>query len=144
MDFKAAHASGLVTRADSVDGLARSLGLDADTLRASIERYNAAVDAGEDTDFGRPMRYSDQPGRGRIATAPFYGFPTRPGLTSTYAGVTVDGSMRVLDVDGAPISGLLAAGEVVGGFHGAGYYSGTALGKAAVFGRIAGREAARL
>ena len=35
-----------------------------------------------------------------------------------------------------------AAGEVVGGLHGAGYLTGTGLGKAAVFGRVAGREAA--
>jgi fumarate reductase flavoprotein subunit len=49
----------------------------------------------------------------------------------------------VLDVFGAPIVGLFAAGETVGGFHGAGYYGGTGLGKAAVFGRIAGRNAVK-
>ena len=53
-----------------------------------------------------------------------------------------DGSMRVLDVYASPLDGLYAAGEVVGGFHGAGYYSGTGLGKAAVFGRIAGTAVA--
>jgi fumarate reductase flavoprotein subunit len=49
--------------------------------------------------------------------------------------------MRVLR-RGEPIPGLYAAGEAVGGFHGASYQSGTALGKALIFGRIAGRQAA--
>jgi fumarate reductase flavoprotein subunit len=50
--------------------------------------------------------------------------------------------MQVKNVFGAPIDGLYAAGEVVGGFHGAGYMSGSSLGKAAIFGRIAGQQAA--
>jgi fumarate reductase flavoprotein subunit len=37
-------------------------------------------------------------------------------------------------VDGARVAGLHAAGEVVGGFHGASYMTGTALTKALVFG----------
>jgi fumarate reductase flavoprotein subunit len=143
-DFKSAFAAGLVKRAGSLEELATSLQLDAQVLQATVKRYNDGVAAGNDADFGRPMRYRENLGGGLIATPPFYGFPTRSGLTSTYAGVTVDGRMRVLDVYGTPIEGLYAAGETVGGFHGAGYYSGTALGKAAVFGRIAGREAARL
>jgi fumarate reductase flavoprotein subunit len=49
--------------------------------------------------------------------------------------------MGVIDVTGARIEGLLAAGEVMGGFHGAAYMTGSALGKAAVFGRIAARSA---
>jgi fumarate reductase flavoprotein subunit len=107
----------------------------------AVDRYNADLTAGQDRDFGRPVKYRDNPGGGLIATPPFYGYPTRPGLTTTYAGTTVDAGMKVRDVFGAGIEGLYAAGETVGGFHGAGYYSGTGLGKAAVFGRIAGREA---
>lgn len=49
--------------------------------------------------------------------------------------------MRVLDVFGERIEGLFAAGEVVGGFHGAAYMTGSALGKALVFGRLAARSA---
>ena len=49
--------------------------------------------------------------------------------------------MRVMDVFGQPIAGLLAVGEVVGGFHGGAYMTGTGLGKAAIFGRIAARTA---
>jgi fumarate reductase flavoprotein subunit len=52
--------------------------------------------------------------------------------------------MRVHDVFGDPIEGLLAAGEVVGGLHGAAYMTGSALGKAAIFGRIAAATAQTL
>lgn len=139
LDLKAALRNGYFEQADTLDELADALGLDPVALTRTIERYNQDVRAGEDTAFGRPIAADGKPGAAPIETPPFYGYRTRPGLTSTFAGLTVDAAMRVLDVYGAPIPGLHAAGEVVGGFHGSGYYSGTALGKAAVFGRIAGR-----
>ncbi len=61
----------------------------------------------------------------------------------TYCGLRIDSSARVLREDGSAIPGLWAAGEVTGGFHGAAYMTGSALGKAVVFGRIAGDEAGR-
>jgi fumarate reductase flavoprotein subunit len=50
--------------------------------------------------------------------------------------------MAVLDLFGEPIAGLFAAGELVGGFHGASYLSATALPKAAISGLRAGKSAA--
>jgi len=64
-------------------------------------------------------------------------------LFSTYAGVKVDRDMRLVDAQGSVLPGMYAAGEVIGGFHGKGYMSGTGMGKAAVFGRLAGRNAAK-
>lgn len=136
-DFRAALADGRVLQASTVGDLAALLGLDVRTLVVEVDRYNAYADQGVDPDFGRPLT---GPGA-RIDTAPFYAYPCRNGLTTTYCGVRVDRQLRVLDVYGDPITGLHAAGEVVGGFHGGGYYSGTALGKAAVFGRAAGLSA---
>ena len=52
--------------------------------------------------------------------------------------------MHVLDVFGERIPGLLAAGEVVGGFHGGAYMTGSALGKSAIFGRMAARTALKV
>ncbi|MDQ6525890.1 FAD-dependent oxidoreductase [Nocardioides sp. LHD-245] len=134
-DFKGALAEGRVLAADTLAGLAALTGLDEAALTATLAAYNSYVEAGEDPDFGRPVTAFDD---GRIAVAPFYAYPCRNGLTTTYCGLTVDRSLRVLDVFGEPIEGLYAAGEVVGGFHGAAYYSGTGLGKAAVLGRGAG------
>ena len=52
--------------------------------------------------------------------------------------------MAVVDWFGIPIDGLFAAGEVVGGFHGGGYYSASSLSSSATFGREAGLRAARV
>jgi fumarate reductase flavoprotein subunit len=137
-DFKTAFAEGYVIAADTVEGLAKKLGLDAAALTATVEAYNGYVDDDSDPEFGR--RFSDYGVEhgGHLDTAPYYAFPCRSGLTTTYCGVRIDHDMNVVDVFGKPIPGLLAAGEVVGGFHGATYLSGTGLGKAGVFGRAAG------
>jgi fumarate reductase flavoprotein subunit len=75
-------------------------------------------------------------------TPPYDAFPARNSLTTTNCGLKVNERLQVIDVYGRQIAGLFAAGEVVGGFHGAGYLSGTGPGKAAVFGHAAGRAAA--
>ena len=49
--------------------------------------------------------------------------------------------MAVLNVWGEPLIGLYAAGEVVGGFHGVAYMTGSSLVKALVFGKVAARSA---
>ena len=79
----------------------------------------------------------------KIERPPFYAFCSTSVVLATYCGLTVDAATRVLDVFGEPIAGLYAAGEMTGGFHGVAYMTGTSLGKCTVFGRIAGRTAAR-
>jgi tricarballylate dehydrogenase len=58
--------------------------------------------------------------------------------------VRIDREARVLEVSGAPIPGLYAAGEMVGGIFYFNYPGGAGLTNGAVFGRIAGRSAAAL
>ena len=69
-----------------------------------------------------------------VEAAPFYAYPAVTAMTSTYGGLSVAPDASVTRVDGTRIQGLYAAGEVVGGFHGASYMTGTALTKALVFG----------
>ena len=126
-----------------LDELAAKAGLDAAALRATIDRYNAQVDAGADPDFGRRHLVHNHGALRRIETPPFYAHASTAALYGTYCGVAVDPGMRVLDVFGEPIPGLRAAGEMVAGFHGAAYMTGSALGKALIFGRIAGQRATR-
>lgn len=141
MDFQADLAAGRVVEAPTLRALAESLGLDAAALERSVERYNRCVAEGRDGDFGREHlcnRFGDLV---PVATPPFYGFASRSVVLATYCGLTVDDTMRVLDVYGAPLPGLYAAGGMIGGFHGEAYMTGTANGKAAIFGRIAARSA---
>lgn len=141
-DFQPALERGLLKRADTLDELAAVCDLDAITLRQSIERYNAGVDAGEDPEFGRDGLCHHAGTRTKIERAPFYAYLSTTTVLATYCGLHVDDHARVLDVFGAPLDGLFAAGEITGGFHGQSYMTGTSLGKAALFGRIAGTSAA--
>lgn len=141
-DFADAHAKGAIRKADTLEELALCVGLDPSRLAETVARYNACVREGRDPDFGRATLGG---GYGRpvpLVTPPYYILPCCTALLATYCGLRVDRDMRVLREDGAPVPGLYAAGETVGGFHGAGYMSGSALGKAAIFGRVAGRRAA--
>ena len=107
----------------------------------TIDRYNEGVDRGKDPEFGRMHLAQNVGAMTRIDTPPFYAYETSPWLPGTYGGVAVDVDMHVLTREGV-IPGLYGAGEIVGGFHGSGYHTGTALSKALVFGRIAGRNCA--
>jgi fumarate reductase flavoprotein subunit len=141
-DFKAAIAAGRLHAAPTLEALAAMLGIDARGLAATVARYNADAGLGRDGEFGRDGLANHYGRLRRIEQPPFYGYPSTSAVLATYAGVAVDASARVLDVFGVPVDGLFAAGEVVGGFHGAAYMTGSSLGKGAIFGRIAGRNAA--
>ncbi len=135
--------------ADSLDALARKMeGVDGKALLAEIARYNAAVD------IATPFDPTVKDGRGtkglrvpksnwanRLDTPPFEAYGVTCGITFTFGGLAVDNEARVLGEDGAPIPGLFAAGELVGGLFYFNYPGGTGLTSGAVFGRIAGRRA---
>ncbi|KAL3475524.1 FAD binding domain-containing protein [Aspergillus californicus] len=65
-----------------------------------------------------------------------------PVLHFTMGGVQFNEQSQVLDDGGEPIQGLWAAGEVTGGLHGGNRLGGSSLLECAVFGRIAGDNAA--
>ncbi|MBX6740776.1 MAG: FAD-dependent oxidoreductase [Acetobacteraceae bacterium] len=143
LDFERRLEEGLFIQADTLEDLARQIEVPAETLLRTVADYNAYVDAGEDKEFGRRHLVHNHGALRRIETPPFYAYPSTAAVYGTYCGLCVDPEMRVIDVFGAPIQGLLAAGEAVGGLHGAAYMTGSALGKALIFGRIAARTALR-
>ena len=65
------------------------------------------------------------------------------GITFTFGGLKVTTDAEVLDTSGRVISGLFTAGEMLGGLFYFNYPGATGLTSGAVFGRIAGRSAAR-
>ena len=141
-DFKGVLDLGMIRKADGLRALAATVGIDGATLEATVKNYNADVASGIDREFGRATLGGGFGKPVEIDTPPFYIFPCTTAVLSTYCGLRTDTEARVVNVFGEPIPGLYAAGEATGGFHGAGYVSGSALGKAAIFGRIAGRNAA--
>ena len=143
-DYEGAFKRGLIRSASDLDQLGRLVGMPDGALRQTIVRYNRdLLDCGFDRDFGRraPAYGSASPLLG-VETPPFFAFPCANAVTATYCGLTVSSRMEVLDVFEETIPGLYAAGEILGGFHGRSYLSGSALAKAAISGRIAGQSAA--
>jgi tricarballylate dehydrogenase len=78
-----------------------------------------------------------------LDTPPFEAYAVTCGITFTFGGLRINSDAQVLDTEGAPIPGLYAAGELVGGIFWFNYPGGTGLTNGAVFGRIAGTSAAR-
>ncbi|PWC88371.1 tricarballylate dehydrogenase [Azospirillum sp. TSH100] len=129
-----------VVRADSIGALASTLGIAPPALEATVAAFNAAItDGGATVGLHPPKTQLAVP----IALPPFGAYPVRVGVTSTCLGVRVDGRARVLRKDGMEVEGVYAAGVVMApNILGSGYLAGSAMTVGAVFGRIAGREAA--
>ena len=127
---------GHIHHADTLGELADIIGVPADHLVATVERYNDAIGGGASDDVGRTSLCNGVGELSPIISAPFYAYPAKTLMTTTYGGLTITPHGEVTDVDGGIIDGLYAVGEVTGGFHGAAYMTGTSLGKGAVFGRI--------
>jgi succinate dehydrogenase/fumarate reductase flavoprotein subunit len=100
-------------------------------LEETVARYNSFVAEGADKDFKKPTPLH------KIATPPFYAAWSTPILHDTLTGLRTNTSGEVIDTRGKVIAGLYCAGESQGGFaqHG--------LARCIVFGRVAGRSAAK-
>lgn len=133
---------GHVHKADTLPELAELAGIDPAGLVETVERYNAAIAGEREDEVGRTSLCNGVGDLLPITTPPYYAYPAKSLMTTTYCGVTINPSGQVVDVDGDVIDGLYAIGEVTGGFHGAAYMTGTSLGKGAVFGRIVAAHAA--
>lgn len=130
-----------VLRADTIEELADQLGLDGEALVTTIERYNGFCESGVDEDYGKPAEQLLA-----VSTAPFYGAKITPTLFTTVGGLRVNEHMQVVNTEGAPITGLYAAGGDAGGIYGANYdvdvCSGSQQGWAATSGRLAAEHIA--
>ncbi|MDO8669875.1 MAG: FAD-dependent oxidoreductase [Dehalococcoidia bacterium] len=132
----------LCKEAPGIADLASAIDVPSGVLVDTVEQYNDYVERRDDREFGRKGLAGPVGEMVKLDTPPFYAFEAVGALVGTYAGLTIDTKTRVRNVFGEVIPGLYAVGEVIAGFHGAGYMTGTALAKAFVLGRIAGREVA--
>lgn len=136
--------------ADTVEDLACALKLDSAALAETVALYNAACPdsgfnpSGLDGCATQTLSPPKSNWAAPICRPPFVAYPLRPGITFTYLGVKVDEQARVQTRQGNGIENLYAAGEIMAGsILGRGYLAGFGMAIGSVFGRIAGREAAR-
>jgi fumarate reductase flavoprotein subunit len=123
-------------KSDSIDGLALQMDVAASDLKNTVSSFNAAVDAGQDDQFGREflLRRIDQP--------PYYAMGAQGITVVSPAGLNADGKLRVLREDGSTIDNLYAAGEVLGftRLSGNAFVGGMSLTPAMTLGRLLGQS----
>lgn len=133
-----------VHQADSIEGLATSIGVPATALSETIESFNTSIDtsASFDPTIKDGRRAAVFPPKSNwasaIAAPPFYAYPVTCGITFTFGGLRGDVHGRVLRSDGTPIPGMLVCGEMLGGLFSGNYPGGSGLAAGIVFGRRAG------
>ena len=128
--------NGYTVTGETYEELAGAMGVDAAAFAATMDKWNAAVAAGVDEEFGRTSFANP------LDTAPYYAIKVTAGIHHTMGGLTINPQTQVLAGDGTVIDGLYAAGEVTGGVHGGNRLGGNAVADFVVFGRIAGEQAA--
>lgn len=144
-----------ITNANSLAELADKLGIDGAALESTVDQFNCHALEGHDPDFRRgesanDLWWGDPAWRGDkratlgpVGEGPYYAVEVRSGCLGTKGGPRTDKNAQVIDVDGRPIDGLYAAGNVMASPMGMTYGgAGGTLGPAMVFGFRAGWHAA--
>jgi 3-oxosteroid 1-dehydrogenase len=131
--------------------LAGKIGLPADALAATVERFNGFARTGEDLDFGRGRSdYESRLGRSvglmkPIDRPPFVAIRCKPSILGTKGGVRTNERGQALRPDGSVIAGLYCAGNVMANPVGTRTPSqvGTTLGPYMTWGFVCGQAIAR-
>lgn len=110
-----------IVKADTIEELAERIGVPAESLTATVTRFNGFAAAGKDEDFGRGNSHYDRyygdptvkpnPCLAEISQGPFYAAKMVPGDLGTKGGLVTDTAGRVLREDDSVIEGLYAAGN---------------------------------
>ncbi|MBF6134204.1 3-oxosteroid 1-dehydrogenase [Nocardia otitidiscaviarum] len=110
-----------IVKADTLEELAARIGVPAENLTATVERFNSFADTGVDEDFGRGKSHYDRyygdptvkpnPCLAALVQGPFYAAKMVPGDLGTKGGLVADTAGRVLREDGTVIEGLYASGN---------------------------------
>lgn len=142
-DMERLEELGHLVSAPTIAALAEAIEVGPERLERTVAEYNECVSGRRADPLGRTGLVNGVGALVPVQTGPFHAYPAVTAMTSTYGGLRVAADASALRVDGSRIEGLFAAGEVVGGFHGASYMTGTALTKALVFGVVAADAIAR-
>lgn len=131
------YKNKLLVKANTIEEAAKFFDIDAKELKTTVDRYNGYVKAGKDEEFNkRSMPFP-------IKEGPFYILKAAPAVHHTMGGIKINTNAQVINKEGKVIEGLYSAGEVTGGIHGTNRLGSDALADITVFGRIAGKNAAK-
>lgn len=140
-------------RADSISELADKIGIETNTLSHTIETFNGYARTGVDLDFKRghysfdrfycDPRHQPNPSLGALEKPPYYAIRVDLGDLGTKGGLKADRDANVIDLEGKPIRGLYAIGNVSGAVTADSYPgAGGTLGPALTFGYRAAKHIA--
>jgi len=133
----------VIRKFDTLKELANFYKIPYEGLKKTVDDYNKYVKNGKDEEMDKPFFKL----RGKtpdISKPPYYAFRAIPKVHHTMGGVVIDTEARVYGKDDKVIEGLFAAGEAVGGPHGASRLGSCAVPDCLVFGRIAAKSAVKL
>lgn len=122
--------------ADNLEDLADLAGMDRLALVETVARYNGFVAQGKDEDFNRQIEFLQVP----VGQGPYYLIEQKPRFATTMGGLVVNDRLEVQNKAGQTISGLYAAGEVVGGVMGTDSPSGANNAWALTSGKLAAEQ----
>ena len=135
-------------QADTLAGLAALLNIPADALEVTVAAYNKACGAGtyNEADMDGLATRGITPRKSNwarpIKAPPYIAYPIIASIVLTFGGLKVTPRAQVVNQQGDVIPGLYAAGETMGLYYRS-YTGATSVLKGAVFGRIAGADAAK-
>lgn len=136
-------------KADTLEELANKLDINKEEFLKTVEDYNQAVQDGQYDPAildGKGTKGIHPPKSNWALTIdepPFYAYPVTCGITFCFGAIKANSKGEVLDKNDQPIPGLYAAGEMIGGIFYHNYPGGSGLMSGAVFGRTAGKSAAK-
>ncbi|MFD3595845.1 3-oxosteroid 1-dehydrogenase [Nocardia sp. NPDC058640] len=137
-----------IVKADTIEELANRIGVPAENLTTTVERFNGFAATGKDEDFGRGNSHYDRyygdptvkpnPCLAELQQGPFYAAKMVPGDLGTKGGLVTDTAARVLREDNSIIEGLYAAGNTSSPVMGHTYAGpGATIGPAITFAYLA-------
>jgi 3-oxo-5alpha-steroid 4-dehydrogenase len=135
-------AGGEVLAGETIAELEAEIGLPKGSLESTVDLYNRHAERGEDPVFHKSPEYVKP-----LIVSPFgaidLSWDKAIYAAFTLGGLATNARAEVLDGSGAAVPGLYAAGRTAASISSPGYSSGTSIGEATLFGRIAGRNVAR-
>lgn len=135
-------AKGYLKKSNTIEGLAKQLGLPPAALKATVKRNNELYRLGEDLDYGKEKHRLSA-----VDKPPYYGTKNTGRMLCTMDGIQINTKMNAIDTEGNPIPGLYVVGNDSGGYFANEYpnlSTGMACGRTVTFGRLVGKYLAKL